>query len=870
MTFFHKDQHIVWKDRLYIKFLLSHQLFPVSSVLLKNKKINSIFLKLFSYFLNGEKIDRLNKFDNSNLFKRSIIKRKKTSNELSLRQRLFFKKKGYSAIQLYQLLKQQLYLLNSQTIKQHRSLFKRYSISLIRPNIKEEINFLYEDDIQLLNKKRRTSNVRFRFSRLFLRVISSYVLQYNRIVNTYKLYVLSIMKHKFSNNHSIMSYRELLMLINKLFIRIKKKANITVRKSTRLKFLYPFFINSSPFLYYQIKCFLLQRCVSYLNCSYLNTVQDHFNLMSGKRKTVRDTFFLNNVVRQSFFYDLYVPFFRFKYVTLSCSELLPSLIKSNYRSLYSFILHHRRDFVKCMLFESAASCQGINSTNNSVKDLCIKQVSFLSTESCIAHHFFSYLSTFLPKIKYNMNVVDYKWKKKEKSFLSGYPMFLSKNQFARYRRRLNVMHFSYKRSNIIRLKKKRTIRRYRTLFLCLNVRNSNIFITLRTKKKVILTRWSGLLGFKKRLKVQKNAAYKLAYPFIKYIINRSKKYRMKRLVISVKGYSRFFHLYYKPFRNMIRRRLKLMKRQIRQLRMFAKQMQMNNLKSLHNIKPYLIEGLVYKWSKTKKVNTLIDQSNISYMFYNDVKHYVNQLNVYPNEELKKIDSLTSNLMSFLECACPHLLKIISTYIIYTQLAKPSWSKKMVNTYLNQPLLSYQYQILNTKNLLIKDVASFFYCSLKRTYMFLLSNKQVTSSCLIRYYQYYKMLIFMKFKFDDAFSALIHHFRSFVIEDVHKHLTYVDHSFQRKKVGPFELYSIEKKQHYSDIFNIQRMINNQKKIESTIRTQMRRRYLYMKLIHKLSFYASRSHGGCPKKYKLYDRYYYVFDKDNENTKRIRLK
>ncbi len=832
MTLSHIDQPMVWKDRVYIKYLLSSSLLFMDDTSSKNKNIN----RLFSFFFIGKTIY--------------------SRNASSVKQRHFFKKKVYSVIQLYRLLKQQLDLLNVKTIKQHDYLFKKYSISLLRSSVKEQISSSYEDDVQLLSEQRQHSNRRFRFSRFFLRRLSSYVVRYNSIVTKFKLYVLHLIKRNVHST-SMGSYKELLNFINKLFIRIKKRSNMNVNKMTRFTSLYPFLIYSSPFLDYKIKFFLHQRSNIYCEFSCLNPVKHHFYLDLDKRMDIKkkNRLFSHDLFQYCLISDFYVPFFRVKYLKLNRYFIESN---ENDRSLYSFFVY-RAQVRRYLEINDKRPC-----------DLYLQQVSFLSNENFVAHHFFSYLSTCLPKMILNLNVLDSTWKRKETSFVSEHPMFISKNQVSRYRRILNSAHFSLRRSHKIRYKKKRIVHRYRTLYLRLNVRNSNIFITLRTKKKVLLTRWSGLFGFKKRLKVQKNAAYQLASPFIKYIINRSQKNRMKRLIISVKGSGRFFYLYIKPFRNMIKRRLKLMKRHIRYLRLSFKKIHFKSLTSLHRIKPYLIESLVYKSLNPNGVNNLQSVFNFSYDVYNLIHHNVMKCNLRLNEEREKMDSLNRNLMLLLESVCPHLLKIISTYILYTQLTKPSWSKNMVNTYLNKPLLSYQDQLLKENDVLIKDVASFFYYSFRIRYIYRLLNKKETSYCLRRYYKYCQLLNLIKRKVEKSITLLIKFFRLLVIDHLNPRLISFDRSFQRTKIGPSELYSVETRYHTSDIFNLQRLLNSQKKIENSIKNQMRRRYLYMKQISKLSFSATRSHGGCPTKYKLYDRYYQVFDKENKTKTSIRFK
>lgn len=115
--------------------------------------------------------------------------------------------------------------------------------------------------------------------------------------------------------------------------------------------------------------------------------------------------------------------------------------------------------------------------------------------------------------------------------------------FSFYKKQRNSQLFSFlKRLRILNSK---------TYSLFINGTGSNYHSTFLRRDRVLFSKWSGLFGFKKRLKYRKGVAHKISYFFHRFISRLYKARRIKRLNININGFYKFAEIFLDAFARQI-------------------------------------------------------------------------------------------------------------------------------------------------------------------------------------------------------------------------------------------------------------------------------------------------------------------------------
>jgi hypothetical protein len=91
----------------------------------------------------------------------------------------------------------------------------------------------------------------------------------------------------------------------------------------------------------------------------------------------------------------------------------------------------------------------------------------------------------------------------------------------------------------------------KTYNLYINGTGSNYHSTFLKKNRVLFSKWSGLFGFKKRLKYRKGVAHKISYFFHRFISRLYKARRIKKLNININGFYKFAEIFLDAFARQI-------------------------------------------------------------------------------------------------------------------------------------------------------------------------------------------------------------------------------------------------------------------------------------------------------------------------------
>lgn len=207
-----------------------------------------------------------------------------------------------------------------------------------------------------------------------------------------------------------------------------------------------------------------------------------------------------------------------------------SLSKINKRS-FSFFLDNYPIINKLKLYKSSKLSSSF----------AFNQLSMFEYQSDLLYNFTENVCRFF--LKSNL-LVPLKYKSGfYLNFLSSPANMSNSFIFSFYKKQRNSQLFSFlKRLRILNSK---------TYNLFINGTGSNYHSTFLRRNRVLFSKWSGLFGFKKRLKYRKGVAHKISYFFHRFISRLYKARRIKRLNININGFYKFAEIFLDAFARQI-------------------------------------------------------------------------------------------------------------------------------------------------------------------------------------------------------------------------------------------------------------------------------------------------------------------------------